>query len=369
MNRIIGILFLFGTSLLLSACGDSPEASANNTAEKPVRAVPVTITNVKTQALDVTLNSVGALESLETPMIAAETDGRVLKINVDEGDLVESGMVLAMLDPEGHRIAMQEAAADLKRLKALIANQHRILKRLKSLEASQSVSKERLDEASTQLVALQAQESAAQSRLSGARYRLSKTEITAPVSGRIQRRQVSVGDYVGPGNSMFQIVTVNTLRVRLPFPEGVATQLRPGQKVRLATATNLNQTAEGVLKEVRPAVDTGNRALNVILDIENPGGWLPGASITGEVITHTYEEAMMVPTLSVVRRPIGDVVYVLGFENKVQQHVVKTGRLMGDHMHIIEGLQTGDRVVVDGAAFLTDQAVVTVQESESKQGS
>jgi multidrug efflux pump subunit AcrA (membrane-fusion protein) len=137
--------------------------------------------------------------------------------------------------------------------------------------------------------------------------------------------------------------------------------LKIGQTVRLRRPGNPNETASGVVTETRPVVGANNRAIEVIVNLENPGGWRSGGSISGAVITAT-REGVLVPVSTVVRRPAGTVVYIVE-GNTAKQRVVQTGDRTGSDVEIVSGLKADEVVVNVGAGFLTDGASIMVREA------
>ena len=352
--RLLGVAAL---ALLASACGKKTDE-----AKGPP---PAVITTTQAQARDVELvqRSVGQVDSQTAPYVAAEIAGRVIRIDVDVGSRVSAGRVLAELDPQDQRIAQQAASAEVKRVQALMANQQRLTERYQKLVKDGFVSATMLDNTESQLVAYREQLSGAQAQLDTAERNLAKTRIIAPVSGRVEQRLVAVGDFVTVGKPLFQLSTDRALRVHLPFPETLAAQLRRGLSVRLTTPTAPGKEVMGRISDIRPMVAADSRALDVIVDVPNPGDWTPGASVEGAVILGVHKQAVVVPEESVVLRPAGEVVYVVA-NGKVRQHVVKTGLHERGQVEILSGIAAGDVVALDGAAFLTDNAAVAAQEKK-----
>ena len=120
---------------------------------------------------------------------------------------------------------------------------------------------------------------------------------------------------------------------------------------------------EGEITELQPAIGMGSRAIVAIVEIENPGSWRPGATVVGRMLAETRTQAHMVPEISLVRRPAGDVVYVIR-EGKAHARSVRTGERDDGLVEIVEGLSAGDTVATDGAAFLIDGVVVQVVEMQ-----
>ena len=164
------------------------------------------------------------------------------------------------------------------------------------------------------------------------------------------------GEFVREGDPIVQIVSSQRLRAHLPFPEHVGATLKPGLKVRLNTPTS-EKTVEAIIHELKPMITEGSRTVDVIADIVDAPGWQAGASVTGSVVLGTQPAAMMVPEQSLVLRPAGDVVYVMR-DNKAYQAIVKTGMRQNGLVEITDGITENDVIVVDGAGFLTDKALV-----------
>lgn len=326
---------------LLVACGGAGDG------QEPERRLPVTAAEVRTGDVEVVETTVGRIEAATAPTVAAEVAGRVVEVARDAGDTVGAGELLARIDDSNYRNAVQ-------RLSALHEQQARTVRRYRDLVARESVSQSLLDEAEAQLDALDAQ-------LRDARTDLDRTRVTAPVDGVIQRRFMSVGDFRGVGDPMYQVAALTRLRVSLPFPERVAGRLAIGQVVRLRV-TSADVTVNAKISELRPMVGTGSRSLEAIVELDNPGNWRPGNSVSAEVVLATRTGQTLVPALSVVQRPAGSVVYVVDGDT-ARQRVIEPGVRTNGEVEVRGGLSAGERVVVDGAGFLTDGARISVQDA------
>jgi len=324
-----------------------------------VRVTPVTTTRVTVRDLEVWESSVGQLHARTAPTVAAEVGGRIVTIHSDVGDQVKKGQPLVGLEKADFQLEQQAAEADVQRLQALIRAQRLKVERLRKLVKNKSSSQSALDDADAQLGALRAQLLSSRVRLQQARRNIEKTDIVSPVEGRVDQRLVSVGDYVKTGTALFHVTSPKQLRVRLPFPESLGAKLRVGLPSRLTSPLAPGLTVRGKITEIRPVITVANRAVEVIVDVENPGPWEPGASVTGQVRVEQRRGALMLPEVSVVKRPLGEVVYLLQ-QDRVQQRQVHTGLRIDGEIEVVDGLEAGEEVVVDGAGFLTDGARVEV---------
>ena len=317
----------------------------------------ISVTEATTQDVPVVLKSIGRLESRASPLVAAEIDGRVLKLAVDEGAEIAAGATLAELDATSVTLEVRGAKADFGRIGALLANEERRVERFRALAARDLIAREQLDDTEAQLAVLRAQRDAIEARLRIVEDQLAKTVIRAPLAGRIQKRLVSVGDFVKRGSPLFEIATSASLRALLPVPEPLAARLAPGLAVKLSSPLTPDQHAAGVITELRPAVGQANRAVWAIVDVDNPGEWRPDATVRGEIVLATHANAVVVPEQSLVRRPAGEVVYVIR-DGKAAQRVVTPGERLDGLVEITAGLAAGDMVAVEGAPYLSDGAPV-----------
>jgi len=349
-KKLLKIVLL--SVLLLAACGKKAE-------EKKIAAAatPVTVAQATVHTIELLEDSVGSLESLADPQISAEVQGRVLQVLVVAGSEVKAGQVLAVMDAQDVTLTRQAAQAESGRVAALSANQGTSLERMKQLRAKNFISQAALDDAVAQDSAVQQQLLATRAQLALAERNVGKTRILSPVDGRVEKQIVSPGQFVKVGDPLFQLVTTKKLRARLPFPEDRASVIKPGMVVRLSSSATADKLA-GKIDEIRPMVGS-SRAFDAFVSINNPGTWKPGATVSGSVVLGVHHDAVMVPDLSVVLRPAGDVVYVVQGD-KVAQRVVQVGAKQNGMVEILGGLNKGESVVVDGASFLTDQALVTV---------
>lgn len=326
------------------------------------RTIPINVTTAVSRDLEIWESSVGQLEPKVAPLIAAEVAGRLIAVNVDVGASIQKGQVLAEIDAMDFKLARDMAEADIDRLKALIHAQQLKVKRYHALVKKKSANQSTLDDAEAQLGALRAELASAQVRLQQAQRDIAKTRITSPIDGRVDETQVSEGDYVKLGSPLMRIGNLHWLKARLPYPETLLPQLRAGLPIRLNSPSAPEVTVETTVSEVRPSITFGSRSAQVIVNVENPGPWEPGASVTGAVRVALHKGAIAVPEASVVRRPAGTVVYVID-AGKAVQRKVQTGLRRDGQVEILSGLKAGERVAVDGAGFLTDGAAVEVKGS------
>lgn len=365
MNSIRRFLLLAGAAVILIAPSACDHESGDAESVNAERTVNVTLTTVRQEEVRVELYSVGRLVSMNTPHLAAEISARVVDVLVDEGQSVVKNQALIRLDTTTFELAKQEAQAEIERLAANIANEERRVARYRDLKTKDVMPQERLDDAEAQLAVDRASMTAAKARLAITEDRLSKATLTSPVDGVVEKRHVSIGDYVQVGGSLITVTDTFNLRAELPFPETVGHQLKKGQEIVIESPLAPGLLITTTINQIRPQVGLMSRALVVLAEIDNPGSWRPEATVEARVLVARRSDAVIIPAHSVVQRPAGEVVYVLDEQEgrQVRQQVVETGHRLNGSVEIKSGVRAGDVIVDEGAYYLTDQARVTVRES------
>jgi RND family efflux transporter MFP subunit len=343
---------LLAASVVLVACGGGDKTP-------PVRRTPVTVAKAAMRNVEAVEITVGRLEASAEPDVSAETAGRVMKIVADGGKRVKKGEVLAYLDDEVQRLAVNSARANAERLQALLTNQQRTVKRYTELQ-TKAVSQSMLEEAVSAQAAREAELRDAQARLADAEYRLARTRITSPVDAVIQRRLISEGDYVNVGTPLFAIVGQGMQRAILPFPERLAHDIERGLKLTLEQPANPGTKVEATITDVRPMVGTNNRAIEALADLPAGTNWPAGGSVTARLVI-AARSGVVVPPGAIVRRPVGDVVYVIT-EGKAAERKVLVGVRSLQYVEVLTGLKAGETVAVIGAPYLSDGALVDVKQ-------
>ena len=282
-------------------------------------------------------------------------------VAVDAGESIEQGQLLAKIDTSTLLLQRTAAEAGIERLAVHISNGVRRVERFEKLSVRNLSSQTQLDDAREQLEAFRADYKAAEAQLAIVNDSLAKSRVTAPISGVVQHRLIDAGDFVKRGQALFEISGPLQLQAWLPFPETVALQIQIGQTVSIKSPLTKDVAVRGTITELKPAISPGSRALLSITDIDQPGRLRPEATITGRVLVDTHKRAVMVPEISVVRRPGAKVVYVI-HGNQVKAHPVTTGHHENGRVEIISGLEGVETVAAEGAAFLTDGANVKIAE-------
>ena len=216
-----------------------------------------------------------------------------------------------------------------------------------------------MDRTRAQFNALKEQMNAADAQLRNANRLIEETNIKAPIESEVAIKHIDAGDYVQPGMVVYELVDTKNLKVDLSFPEYLSPKLKKGLEVHITSPTNPDEVVISKIRDIKPNIDSRNKSLTTIIDFENPGTWLPGASSRATVVFSKFENAIVVPQISVVRRSIGEVIYVVK-GNTVKETPVRTGLRKEGYIQILEGIRLNDEIVKDGAGFLADSSIIEI---------
>ena len=354
-------------AVLLAGCDKKPE-------DKKAGPPPalITVTQVGSGEFEVVEETLGTLEVLADPKIAAEVPGRVLQVLARTGQRVRQGETVAVIDADDGELTHRANEAEVRRLEALAKQQDQLLARQQTLVAKGFLSKNAGDDVAAQRTAVNEQLAAARARAENSRRAVDKARVTAPIDGVIEVQIVAPGDYVKVGDPMFQLVAPKKLRAHLPFPESAAARIRIGQPVRITSPLAPGRVFQSTVHQIRPGVIEGSRTLDVLADLDNSEGLLRGGgTVNAAVRIAASAKALTVPEQSVVLRPAGKVVYVIAEaegQKRAQQKVIKAGAKRDGRVEVLEGLSGGETVALDGAGFLTHNAVVSLREPAKAKG-
>lgn len=329
---------------LLVACGGGGEPEAGGQ-----EAVRVTTTLVEPEPWVDRIEALGTARANESVTITAKVNETVVRVNFDSGEVVEAGQVLVDLSGRVELAELEEARANLREAEQQYRRQ-------------QQLAAERLIPAS-QLDTQRAVRDAARARLDAIRARLSDRVITAPFGGVLGLRQVSPGTVLQPGDPIATLDDISVIKLDFSVPEAFLSTLLPGQTVHARSVAWPGEVFTGVVRSLDSRVDPVTRAVTVRAEIDNPEHKLrPGMLLTVE-LAQPPRQTLVVPELALVQIGRQAFVFRVGPDDTVRQVPVRVGARRPGKVEIIEGLESGDRVVVEGTVKLRDGLAVVEAEA------
>jgi RND family efflux transporter MFP subunit len=379
-----------------------PEADGSNSSESA--SVPeAAVVRVERRALGNTLTIAGEFKPFQDVEVHAKVAGYIRNINVDVGDHVKEGQVLAVLEvPElaaelsGADAAVRRseeeihrAQSDVLRAQSSHAATHSGYARLKQASDSRAglVAQQEIDDAQAKDLESEAQVSSAQAQLSAARQQLEVAQanqkqynalanysrITAPFAGVITARLADTGALIQGGTSasstsmpVVLLAEVSKLRLVLPVPESVASQIHLGDPVK-ARVQALNQEFEGKVSRFSDSLDRQTRTMETEIDFANTDGRLiPGMYAEAILSFSKNTTELCVPTEAVSRNNSEATVLVVNRQNAIEERHVKLGFEGESYVQVLSGVAEGDRVVIGGRSQFHPGQKVQPKESSGR---
>jgi membrane fusion protein (multidrug efflux system) len=352
INNLRQFIILFFITSFLISCGDSETKN-----KKIKKEIYITTSKAILTTFEDKETAIGSIKGIIDPTIAAEISGAVVKLFVRTGSVLKKGELLAEIENKDYIYQQELSQAEVRKLKTRLANQEKNYQRNLSLVEKKFISPNALDAIIAEKKETFEDLKIARTKKNIANSNFEKTKIYAPISGRVEKQIVSIGDFLKVGDPIFQIINNKKLRAHIPFPERLASKLKSGTPIRLKSPTSPKEITVKIA-ELKPKLMSDSRSVDVIADIVNLPDWQPGASVKGTVV-FSSRQGISVPEQSVVLRPAGHVVYVV-INDKVEQRKVEIGINQNGVIEIISGLKENEIIALDGAGYLTDQTKINI---------
>lgn len=309
-------------------------------------AVPVVVAEVVTAPFVDSLQAVGSTRANESIEITANVSDRIERILFNEGDRVEAGQLLVVMNSAEERAQLAEAEANL-------SDQRQQFERLDRLVATNSAAISQRDEQRARM-------EAAAARVQAIRARLNELEIRAPFAGQLGLRQVSPGARIASGTMITTLDDVQPIKLDFSIPESFLATLMEGAVIRSRTAAWPDRTFEGRVTQISPRVDPITRAVAIRAEVPNEERLLrPGMLMVVDLV-RDERQGLMVPESAL--SPRGDEQFVFRIrDGKAEQVRVTVGSRRPGIAEITSGLNEGDTVVVEGSLRLRSGSEITVQ--------
>jgi len=370
MNRISATLPILLSTLLLGSC--SEQARKTVAAPEIIRNIP--LIEVQQKSMPDVLEAVGTTRAAQTSTLASQMMGTLVAVRVHEGDRVQRGQVLAVIDDSQPRAALDRAnAADAASRQQLVAADSELalaestLKRFETLFERKSVSPQEFDEIKTrQQAALarrdmaRADQEQAKAAIAQATNALEYTRIRAPFEGVITEKKVDPGTLASPGVPIFTIEDIRRYRLEASINENDLALVRIGQPVPVLIDALGTDAFRGKVVQIVPAADTASRTF--LIKVELPADSRVRSGLFGRAqFSHGERRALLVPQTAVVERGQMQGVFLLDQNKIAALHYITLGKPSHDQVEVLAGLQVGDWLVVQPGALELDGKRIEAQ--------
>ena len=342
MKTLFRTMFVAATVIMTAGCGNMTSKKAE-TAAAPVADPTVSVAQVFVREVPQEAVYTTTVQAYVKNNIAPQMAGRITKINVEIGDFVKEGQVLAEIDK-----------AQLLQAQLQLQNQEVELQRLKALYEEGGLSQSDYD-------AIQLQYNVLKTQVDNL---LENTTLRSPINGVVSARNYDVGDMYAMSMPLFTVEQIVPVKLLIGVSETDYSKVKLGDSVTVTADAIPDKTFYGKISRIYPTVDPATRTFTVEVKIDNTYKTLRPGMFARATINFGSNNNVVIPDVAVVKQQgSGErFVYVLNGDSTVTYKKVVLGRRMGAEYEVLEGLQDGDRIVVGGQIRLKDGVKVIVNE-------
>ncbi|MCC5907281.1 MAG: efflux RND transporter periplasmic adaptor subunit [Balneolaceae bacterium] len=303
------------------------------------------------ELLDNKISSTGNVRAIQEVELSTEVSGKVIGLHINEGSEVERGELLVKVNDNDLQAEKTRLESNIEMMEETQARQQQLFER-------GGVTQEDYDNTLMQLNNLQAE-------LASVEAQIERTEVRAPFNGIVGLTYISDGAYVTPSTRIASLQDMNSVRIDFSIPERYSASVMSGNEIRFEVQ-GVDSVFTGEVIASEPQIDPRTRTLQVRALAGNEEGLLnPGSFANVELILTTYEDAIMVPSVSLI--PDAGTYKVLIVENgTAREQIVDTGMRTRNHVQILNGLAPGDTVLVSGLLQVNDGEKVEIRNFQNQ---
>lgn len=341
MLAVLAVIILIGARLV----SNKKSIDEKN---KPVTvsnaAIPVSVVEVKEDTVSQSLLKTGNLIPFRETSLMATSQGQVLKVNFDLGSNVSQGSTLIQIDNKLNELALQATQLNIDKLKKDVTRYNTLYAGNATTELQLNQTKFDYDNAVNKAEQI--------------RKQIQDATVKSPISGRVVKKDIEVGEFVNAGTVLATILDVSRLKVQVMVNEKDVYQLREGQKVKVTADVLSGKMYGGQISYIAPR---GNEehSYPVEITVANSGQLKAGTFVNVDFSQKSKEKSLQIPRVALVESIKNPYVYVVN-QNVAQQRKLTIGRELGDNIEVLSGLQPGDQVVTTGQLNLTNGKPVQI---------
>ncbi|WP_019384208.1 efflux RND transporter periplasmic adaptor subunit [Acinetobacter venetianus] len=332
----------------------------NDSNLSPKAALTVTVIQPEVQNWKQTFTANGNIAAWQEVVISSELSGqRLTKVNVNVGDKVRRGQVLAEINSDTIRADLAAAKASYAEAQAVLADAITNNKRIQQLKNTGAISAQESTQYQTSQATAQARLDAAKAQIESNQLRLAQTQIVAPDNGVISARTATVGSLAQTGQELFRLIRDQRLEWRAEVTSEDLYKLKEGMNVRVFSPDPAQPAVSGKVRMIAPVIDPQTRYGLVYVDLPTTQAVRMGMFVKGE-FDLGQKSALTIPQTALLLRDGFSYVFIVDQQNRVSQQKVSVGRRVGDRVEILDLANSNVKLVSSGTGFLTDGDLVTV---------
>ena len=358
------VIVLLLVAFLLWKSGSSNKTISNekpDNAEKTEQkaALTVTVVQPEQQNWKQTFTANGNIAAWQEVVIGSELSGqRLTRVNVNVGDEVKRGQVLAEINSDTIRADLAAAKASYAEAQAVLADAVTNNKRIQQLRNTGAISAQELTQYQTSQATAQARLDASRAQIESNQLRLAQTQVISPDNGVISARTATVGSLAQTGQELFRLIRDHRLEWRAEVTTSDLYKLKQGMNARIFSPDPAQPAITGKVRIIAPVIDPQTRYGLVYVDLPATQAFRMGMFVKGE-FDLGEKPALTIPQTALLLRDGFAYVFIVGKNNRVAQQKVTVGRRLADRVEILD-LPANVKLVASGTGFLTDGDLVTV---------
>jgi multidrug efflux system membrane fusion protein len=322
-----------------------------------VPSVPVKTDVARVQDLDIYLRGLGTVTAFNTVTVRSRVQGELIEVLFKEGEQVKDDQLLARIDPRSFEVALEQALGQQQQNESQYQNARRDLQRYQTLRKQDSIAPQMLDTQLALVSKFEGQLKSDRAAVNSARLQLDYTRITAPIAGRLGLRRVDAGNLINANDPLGLVVITQTQPIAVLFTlaendlPAVRGPLLAGQTLTVQAYDRSDQVqlAQGELMTIDNQIDVTTGTVKLKARFSNETDALfPNQFVNVRMKVNTVKDALTIPTGALQQGNQGAFVYVILPDDTVAVRPVKTGARSGDRVAILDGVQVGERVVLEG---------------------
>jgi len=354
---LIIVIVVWQTETAKKTTAAKQQKNADTTAQKA--ALTVTVVSPQQQNWKQTFTANGNIAAWQEVVIGSELSGqRLTRVNVNVGDEVRHGQVLAEINSETIRADLAAAKASYAEAQAVLTDAITNNKRIQQLKNTGAISAQEATQYQTSQATAQAKLDAARAQIESNQLRLAQTRVVSPDNGVISARTATVGSLAQTGQELFRLIRDHRLEWRAEVTTTDLYKLKQGMTARIISPDPAQPAVTGKVRMIAPVIDPQTRYGLVYVDIPTTQAVRMGMFVKGE-FDLGQKPALTVPQTALLLRDGFSYVFTVNDKNRVTQQKVNVGRRLGDRVEILD-LAPNVKVVSSGTGFLADGDLVSI---------
>jgi membrane fusion protein, multidrug efflux system len=354
-------------------CGGDPKPSSARANTTPP--VPVSVSTAEKRDMPYYLTGLGSVTAFYTDNIKSRVDGELVTVNFKEGQFVNKGDLLAVIDPRPYQVVLDQAEAALFRDQALLRDAKLNLDRFKNLlQVSGAMSQQQVDTQASLVDQLDGTVRNDRATIENAKLNLVYCHITSPISGRVGLRLVDPGNMVHATdtNALLVITQLQPIAVLFTLPEDnlpeVAQHMAKGSlQVEAYSRDSQTKLDTGKLETIDNQIDqtTGTGRLKAVFDNKGNALW-PNQFVNIRLLLEIRKDSTVIPAAAIQRGPQGTYVFVAKADNTADIRPVTVAFTQDNLANIASGLSPSEMVVTDGQDKLQAGSKIEVRQPQPR---